>query len=226
MNDLCVTPHDSDRRALPALRLCGGCRDGLEKDLTTLPRLHHDLGIALATPEQSRTVHFGTLPGAGNLDRTPLAVASTGLPINPRVADLRDQIRHDLVWWAVYVGDERGHALPADEVPAIAAWLLLSVDWIAATLPAAQECPPVMRGLTGRARALLQPDGAKRIAIGACHQSVESGPCKGTLWATCRAEDDKRPSEIYCDGPCGTKLGAEQWRRFGREYLREGKMAG
>ena len=103
-------------------------------------------------------------------------------------------------------------------------WLRRHIEWIAAHEVAAVDCPPVMRDLAGRAHGLLNPSGAKRIAIGPCHDSVETGPCLGTLWATCRAEDDPRPSEIYCDGPCGLKLGAEQWRRWGREYLK-GRLA-
>lgn len=208
MSDLCVTLHDGDRRALPGLRLCGSCRDGLERDLHALPRLHAQLGDALATG--------GTASGSGRVTGS----SSAPLPINPAVADWRDQIRHDLVWWCLFVADARGLAQPENRVGEIAAWLGRHVEWIAGHDAAAQECPSVMRALVGRARALLNPSGAKRITIGACHDSTEDGPCRGTIWATCRAEDDPRPSEIYCDGPCGMRKGAEEWRRWGHEYLR------
>ncbi|GGV34105.1 hypothetical protein GCM10010182_67450 [Actinomadura cremea] len=217
MTDICVQPHEQEHTALPALRLCTGCYYGLRGHIKALPRLHADLGGALAT---------GGTPGTG---ARVSGSSSEPLPINTAVADLRDQIRHDLVWWTIFVADERGFKVPANRVPVIGQWLIRQVDWIAASLPAAEECPPVMKALAGRARAILHPDGARRIRIGPCREMLEEGPCSGTLYATCRAEDDPRPSRIYC-GTCEVEYGPESWRRFGREYLRgqqqEGRMVG
>ncbi|GAA4082871.1 hypothetical protein [Actinomadura miaoliensis] len=78
----------------------------------------------------------------------------------------------------------------------------------------------VVRELAGRARAMLDPSGAKRIEIGPCPEAE----CDGVLYATCRRDDDPRPSVIYCPA-CGLEKGAEEWRRFGREYLRGRRMA-
>lgn len=111
-------------------------------------------------------------------------------------------------------------------MPAIAGWLLRHVDWIAATLPAAEECPPVIWGLASRARSLLAPSGARRIEIGPCRETVDGEACGGTLYATVRKEDDPRPSVIYCGGACGLEMGAESWRRFGQTYLQGERMAG
>lgn len=210
MSDLCVTTHDSDRRALPSLRLCGSCRDGLAKDLDALGRLHADLGTAMATGSSPRYGH--RVSGSH----------AEPLPIDPAMADHRDQIRHDLVWWVKFVAEERGLVgLPDDRVSEIATWLGTHVDWIAAHEVAAAECPPVMRGLTGRAHALVAPSGARRIEIGPCRDSWDGERCTGRLWATVRCEDDPRPSMIYCDGPCAMEIAAESWRRFGRDYLRQ-----
>lgn len=221
MTDLCVQDHgDDDRRALPSLRLCSSHRDGLERDLERLPRLWHDLGTALSSPTITTTVSNGPRASRDD-DRDPLVLAETSLPINPAMADHRDQIKHDLVWWCLFVADHRGLGLPGDTVAEIAAWLGRHVDWIAATLPAAEECPPVMRGLTGRAHALVQPSGARRIEIGPCRGSVDGEPCPGRLWATVRREDDPAPSVIYCDG-CHAEIPPESWRRFGHDYLRIG----
>ncbi|WP_242890222.1 hypothetical protein [Actinomadura litoris] len=170
MSDLCVQDHGEDeRRALPGLRLCGGHRDGLERDLGALPRLHSDLATILATG--------GAASGSGRVSGT----SSAPLPIRPDVAAHRDQIRHDLVWWAVFVADERGHALPKDDVLDIARWLGRHVDWIAANLPAAEECPPVMRGLAGRARSLLDPN--RRLPTGErCRKVPDGGErCPGVV---------------------------------------------
>lgn len=234
MSNLCVLPHDEDAEALPGLRLCGPCRRGLERNLRNLPRLWADLGDHLADRTDSISHLGGATPAAygtgnptaGTRTREPLTLAETGLPINPAVAGLRDQIKHDLTWWCLFVADQRTLIdRPADTVTDIAQWLLKHVEWIAGHEAAAVECPPVVRSLAARAHHLLNPSGAKRIGIGACHDSTEDGPCGGTIWATCRAEDDVRPSEIYCDGPCGMRKSPEEWRRWGREYLREGRMA-
>ena len=228
MSHTCVQPHQSDHTALPALRLCSGCYHGLKGAIQTLPRLHHQLADHLTAPAVITTVNNGPRPSQDG-DRDPLVIAETRSPINHVVAELRDQIRHDLVWWTIYVATERGFKLPADDLHEIGVWLWRQADWIAASLPAAEECPPVLKALTGRARAILHPSGAKRITIGPCREVLEDGPCPGTLYATVRQEDDPRPSRIYC-GECEAEYGPETWRRFGREYLRdqqqEGRMAG
>jgi hypothetical protein len=228
MNDLCMLDHgDDERRALPGLRLCGSHRDRLERDLRDLPGLHDRLGDHLGDRTEGGAAQFGggiPTPGTPKV-KEPLTLAETSLPINPAIADLRDQIRHDLVFWCLFVAEKRRLAsLPDDTVPAITRWLLGHVEWIAGHEAAAVECPPVFRDLAGRAHRILNPSGAKRIGIGPCRDSVEAGPCGGTLWATCRAEDDPKPSEVYCDGPCGMSKSPEEWRRWGREYLR-GKVA-
>lgn len=217
MTDICVQPHEQDHTALPALRLCAGCYYGLRGHIKALPRLHAELGNHLAVGGSPST--GGRVTGS----------SSEPLPINTAVADLRDQIRHDLVWWTLFIADERGFRVPENDLRQIGVWLWRQVDWIAASLPAAEECPPVMKALAGRARAILQPSGAKRIKIGPCRETTEDGPCGGTLYATVRQEDDPRPSRIYC-GECSFEAGPESWRRFGREYLRtqqqEGRMVG
>jgi hypothetical protein len=170
LSELCVTDHgDSDRRALPGLRLCGGCHDRLARDLADLPALHDRLGD-----------HLGTGGGTALTGRVS-GTSAAPLPINPSVADHRDQIRHDLVWWAIHVADERGHALPADTVQDVAAWLGRHVEWIAATLPAAEECPGVMRALVGRAHALLDPN--RKLATGERCRVVPEGAerCAGVI---------------------------------------------
>lgn len=212
MSHLCVLDHQDDAEALPGLRLCRHHRRWLDRDLTGLPALHARLATVLPTATGGG--------GAGPVSGT----SSAPLPINPAVAEVRDQIRHDLVWWCLFTAEHRGiAALPDNRVPDVAAWLARHAEWIAGHAVAAAECPPVMRDLAQRAHSLLNPSGAKRIRVGACHDATEDGPCRGVLWATCRAEDDVRPSEIYCDGPCGTRKGPEEWRRFGREYLK-GRM--
>lgn len=168
--DLCVADHDDDRRALPSLRLCGSHRDRLERDLAALPGLHADLATILGTG--------GTQSGAG-----PVSGSSTKpLPIRADVADLRDQIRHDLVWWVLDIARARGLVdLPEDTVARCAGWLVKHVDWIAAQPDTAVDCPPVIGELAGRARAMLDPN--RRLKIGErCRAVDEDGErCRGVV---------------------------------------------
>jgi hypothetical protein len=145
-SDLCTTPHDSDRRALPGLRLCGSCRDHLEDNIAALPGLYEQLAEELGTTTSARG-----LAVSGS--------SSEPLPINPAIADHRDQIQHDLVWWAIYVAGERNISTPERGTPAaVADWLGRHIEWIAGNQAAAEECPAVMRELAGRARSLLNPE--------------------------------------------------------------------
>lgn len=216
LRDRCVQERHGDQRpeALPSLRLCRACYNRLKRDLSTLGRLYVELENAL--PAGSTPQHGQRVTGS----------STRPLPVNPAVADLRDQIRHDLAWWARYVADRRGLTPPTGAtVPALARWLAGHTDWIAAHDEAAAACPPVARELAGRARALAYPSGARRITIGPCVEEIDGERCGGTVYATVRQDDDPRPSRIYCP-ECGLEKGAEEWRRFGREYQRERRMAG
>lgn len=191
MSDLCVTPHEHDRRALPSLRLCPSCRDRLAWSIAELPGLHEDLGQAL--------------PTTGSGGQRVSGTAAEPLPINPAIADHRHQILHDLVWWCRYVADERGLALPASSAPAAtAAWLTVHVDWLAADRVGAEECLPVMRGLAGRARGLLDPD--RRLPIGERCRAVseEAERCRGTVTMVQRADE---AWSVRCD-VCGPQEAA------------------
>ena len=209
--DTCVTEHwyDSDRPrlAVDGAWLCRGCLTQLRNHLVALPRRYADLEMILTR---------GAAPGGQRVSGT----TEQWLPISPAVAEHRHQIAHDLVWWCIYVADERGIARPSSAEPATtAAWLARHVDWCAARRPAAEELPAVLSQLAGRAWALLDPAGSRRINIGPCITTNDGEPCAGTLYATVRAEDDPRPSAIYCED-CGLDKPPAEWLRFGRTYTR------
>lgn len=201
-SDVCVQPHDTDRQALPSLRLCRPCHDRLRRDLADLGRLYVEL---------ERVLPAGSTPQYG---QRVSGSSSRPLPVNPAVADLRDQIRHDLAWWVRYVAERRGiTALPDDRIDDIAAWLGRHVDWIAAHETAAAQCPPVIRELTGRARNLLDPN--RRLPTGErCRMVTDSGKrCTGTITMV------QKPGEIWTAhcSECGPQEAAP--------YLRD-KVAG
>jgi hypothetical protein len=173
ITDLCVAEHRHDpgrpRTALDGLYLCGPCRDQLEALLAQLPGLYADLEDRLASGSTS------TGPAVSGS-------ASEPLPINTAVADHRHQIQHDLVWWCILVADERGIARPERDDPATtAAWLARHVDWCAGRRHAAEELLPVLRGLAGRARAIIDPD--RKLPTGErCRTVGEDGErCDGAI---------------------------------------------
>jgi hypothetical protein len=208
MNDLCVQPHDSDRRAADSLRLCHPCRNHLSRLITGLPARYADLEDRLSVTGTSGDRVSGS--------------SSTPLPINTAVAGCRYDIQHTLVSWALYVAEERGLMVPMEgsDPRHTAPWLAKHSDWLAADRAGSEECLPAMRDLTGRSWALIDPSGRKRIKVGPCTQTGDDGPCAGVLYATVRAEDDVRPSAIFCD-TCDLEIAPESWLRFGRTYQRE-----
>jgi hypothetical protein len=201
---LCVLDHrgGQTRRAIDGLWLCQSDIDQLERLIRDMPHRYAQLARAHSIPGR------GADPVSGS--------SSEPLPINPAAAEHRHQIRHDLIWWCVHVADERGISRPADGEPTTTAvWLHHHVNWLGADRPSAEECLPVMRQLAGRAWAIIDPDGRKRIKIGPC----VTADCDGTLYATVRADDDPRSSVIYCD-TCQLEKEPLEWLRFGRTYER------
>lgn len=209
MSDLCVSDHgDEKRRAADSLRLCTPCRRHLAKLIEGLPDRYTQLEDCLS------------VTGTGG-DRVS-GSSSTPLPINTAVAGARYEIQHGLVSWVVYVAEERGLMVPMEgpDPRFTAPWLAKHSDWLAADRAGAEECLPTMRQLTGAAWALIDPSGRKRIKVGPCTQTGDGGPCGGVLYATVRAEDDVRPSAIFCDS-CDLEIAPESWLRFGRTYTRQ-----
>lgn len=193
MSVLCVLVHDDDAEALPTLRLCRKHRDGLRRNIERLATMHGDLETVLA--------HGNSPQYGGRVTGT----SSEPLPINAGVADLRDQIRHDLVWWVLFIADQRGlSGLPDDRVSEIAAWLLTHVDWIAGHKVASVECPPVMAGLAGRGRAMLDPN--RKLGTGErCRTTDDDGArCDGTIAMV------QKPDETWIANctVCGTQSAA------------------
>jgi hypothetical protein len=118
------------------------------------------------------------------------------------------------------VASERGIVRPDSSDPhVIVAWLARHLDWCAANRPAAEKLLPVLRHLVGRVWALIDPSGSRRITIGPCIASAGDEPCEGVVYATVRAEDDPRPSVIFCE-TCGLEKSPIEWLRFGRIYAR------
>lgn len=106
----CAVPHGEPRRAATRSRLCVACRDRLDQQLRGLP----DLYTAL-----ERT-------------RVP------GVPLSPRMVELRVAFRGVLASWSQLVAGGRGVARPVRSVAGMAEFLSRHADWLGAH-PAAAE---------------------------------------------------------------------------------------
>lgn len=176
-NDLCVLTHRLDperpRPALDGLRLCHGHRTELERRITELPNHHDDL---------NRPKNGG---GPKITHKT-----DPGIHIDETAADLRTQIQHDLLWWCIYVADQRGLNQPTRADPhTTAAWLTRHLDWLAADQPAAEELLPVLRELTGRAIGITDIP-ARRVHLGEqCLTHDDGERCPGEIVIVIRGDE-------------------------------------
>jgi len=100
---------------------------------------------------------------------------------------------------------------PADTVPAMSAWLLSHVDWLAAH-EAAEEWAAEWESLRSQARRAAHPSGVRRFDVCRC---VEAD-CPGTLTVVLRPVDDLLPSAISCDVDPDHVWSSGQWVALGR----------
>ena len=164
---LCTAPRHGEDEAEtePHAHLCKPCRTGLLTDLRRLPRLHAELDH---------------VPARGDGD-------GSGLPFSEPASECRDQIRHDLTYWARHITQLRGLDAPPVQgsgwsdhpVHAMAGWLAGQVTWCSF-----RDWAPDMAGAIqadrARALALLDPWVTKRFDIpgadGICLVCEDSEP--------------------------------------------------
>ena len=208
--DVCVMTHRQDpdrpRQALDGLYLCQGHRNELESLVAEMPARYGDLG---------RILSAGSRRGGQRVSGTP----GSRVPINPAIADQRAQINAVMVSWCALVRDERGTDGPdRSGIEHACTWLLQHIEWCAGHRWV-DEMLGELRQLAGKSWAVIDPDGSKRITIGPCISTTDEGPCDGTLYATVRADDDPKPSIIYC-GTCEFEKLSHEWLKFSRLYDR------
>ena len=211
----CVLPHrrdpDRPRRALDGLLVCPGHRKGLAFDLLDLPGMHAQL-VARHTASGAR---FGERRGRGH----------AGLNVQDKVARARGDIYTGLAGWARLAAEERDFTLPADDVAAIAGFLLgrgaSMLDWACAR-PWIDEYADTLDTLHRTAFGLLHPRGRRRFEVGACIETISCDVptraeqrCQGRMVATLTDADDQLPAFLWCD-ECGIEITADRWITYGR----------
>jgi hypothetical protein len=198
-------PH---RLTAEGSRLCQACRRGLAEDLASLPRLYNECAQRLC---ESSPRPLG--------DKVP-ARPMLGIPLNAAAAEARSAVIAVLSSWSGLVAQERSITGPARAVEALAGFLGLHVDWLAAHEAAAEASHEVAR-LARTARRGAYPNPPRRVALGAC---VEPG-CAGSLTATVRPQDALLPAEISCDANSSHRWQTYEWMRLGHR-MDDGQRAG
>ncbi len=184
------------RQAADGRNLCEICTRRLAEDAQTAAQLYADLEEVLIATGR------GGLSVSGTRDH--------GLELNERAAECRTLIRHRLVSWSLLIAEERGFAVPANTVGALAAFVVTSSVWLSAhpaANDAAEELHDLAHGLPWRT---AYPSGVRRYPVAACPM------CPGTILATLRDTDHLLPSVLACDLDELHVWTADAWRALGR----------
>jgi hypothetical protein len=210
---ICPSYHKADpdrpRPSAPGVRLCHGHRNALDSNIRELPNLHATLAQHLISSEGGE--------GAG---------IPVGITLNPAVVAARDHIRATLTSWALITLEEGPWRIqPADDLPAIAAWLRLRIDWLS-NQDWSAEIADNMAETYREALAMTRPPTTYRIEIGPCPELVglEQRHCDGTIIAVMRrstGENEALPSVVRCtvhgdDEDEPHSWGPMQWHTLGR----------
>jgi hypothetical protein len=213
---LCVSPYckargyhqpdcaDADcggcvpRLAADGLRLCHVHTRRIAEDAAKAAELHDELTLRLT--------------GAGQAGQRMSGTPDHGTELDPRAVEARATIRHTLVSWCRLIAEERGHALPADTLTALAGYVAKHAEWLAAT-EYAGEVSDELHTLVSDAYPIAYPSGARVFAVGGCPHDG----CTGTVKAILRRVDSLLPSALQCDADEAHCYPADQWIALGRK---------
>jgi hypothetical protein len=189
--------------AADGLRLCGHHVERISGDASKAAEMHAELELVLRPS------------GGGGRTGKP----GSASPPRDEIVAMRTEIRHVLVSYAQLIHDERGHALPVDEVSAIATYVATNAEWLAAHEGVAGDASDELGSLASRAWGLAYPSGTRRVEVGPCPL------CGGTLTALVRATDALLPSEVTCDGNEAHRWASERWRELDRLVMARRRSA-
>lgn len=173
-------------------RVCRPCDDGLDRDLVSVPGLAADLDLAL-----SRQTRLGRHSGGA------ARPADSGLSWDERARQAEQHLRAILVGWVRLLNDSVNHdyagpacptyphrscrylrlgRLPADTLPAIAAWLTRHRQALLAH-PAAEAIEEIRQAVRQSRRAIDLPP--EYWFAGPCNTPAEDGDalCQADLYA-------------------------------------------
>jgi len=200
-NCLCGRPVDG-------AFLCRSCSERLRRALGDLPALIADLDITLARQ---------AVTGAHS-EGKPTKKDSQPLPLHNDAAKVASNLRYVLATSVRYLTEQRGIvALPADNPPAMARWLLLHHASIRLD-PAGPDIASDIHGITAAIVDVIDlPKMRGRFKVGMCPDD----PCPGEVWVHLPAEDLGEPATMVCRA-CGHVWPTIEWSRTGKRILKRG----
>lgn len=207
MTNLCPLEHAEDAEASP-YRVCRWHVRQCLRALREIPSLHRALEHRLS-------------PTGSELTGMPHGSKDPGLVLDHRVVEVRADMVNATATWARSIADDRKVGLPPDLLPAVCLFLTAHSDWTLMQ-PFGPAFTLDMLGPWETGMSLLQPNEARRFAVGPC---PEDG-CTGTLIARLRPHDSLLPHEVTCDqspiedGNALHAWTADRWLTLGRKIRR------
>ncbi len=199
----CWLRQEIGQGRLPAFggwKLCRTCRENLGEGLAELPELYDECG---------RLLNGSSKRGQPRERRSGQPLS--GMPFNAAAADVRARILAVLGSWSGMVVEQRGVSAPRRTADALAGFLALHTDWIAAHAAAGDATEEVAQ-LVRLARRVAYPDSVRRVQVGEC----VDGECAGELIALLHSADPLLPTEITCDVDPRHTWPAYRWIQLSR----------
>lgn len=208
MTALCVLDHDVPRMAAHPLVVCTWHADRITRAIAETPARYAAL------------VHYLAPTGNGNNGRVT-GTPDIGININPRVSQLRADIRNTVSTWARIAIETRGMNPPDNNIPAICTFLVHQVDWYLAQ-PWTQQFANDMDANWRDAGAIIIGNQIRVIEIAPCPETGCTGRLYARLWL--RPKDGLLPADIACDDSPEDDDGmlthywtADKWITLGRK---------
>lgn len=176
--------------------LCQGCTDRLARDLG-------DIGALAEEVETTRLRQSRTGGASSGVLSRPY---ERPLPFHVKAAETAELLRSTVVAWVRVVLDERGGRMPADDMAALAGFLLGQLEWLRHH-PAAAEVADEISHVTGAARRVID-SAPSRVYVGPCDPEGAHGeePCPVDLYAR------QGRAEVTC--ACGLTWNVQDRREF------------
>ena len=209
---ICPLTHKEDRDypTTSTLTVCRWHATRTERAVAELPALYAALERRLVSS------------GAGQLSGLPTGSQIPGLNLNHRVVQCRTDMRNNLSTWTRVAVEERRMRVPADEMTAMAAFVVAQIDWYLSQPWAKQFVNDTLDDWT-LARALNDPNPVRMIEVGPCPEP----DCDGQLTARIRPADSLLPHSVECDQSPTDDDGeplhywsADKWLTLGRKITR------
>lgn len=148
------------------------------------------------------------------------------LPISAGILDTRRTAHIRLAGWSrAVIAGRKLHLLAAMDVPALCAFLLIHVDYMA-TATWNARCVADLESSASDLGVIAAQNAPHRFQVGHCPGSTTAGArCPGMVKATVRADDDLLPSQLTCNATPPHSWPAGEWRVLNRRMHAQAGLA-